>query len=232
MLNLGLMLAQEGAVDEALPRLHAAEERGLAEASWAIGKVLEGREDLQGAATAYRRGADAGIADAACGLGSVLEKLGDREGARAAFQRAQDLGHEGASRLLETMDIEVTAHASAAKWVQLVSSPRAARSSQLAMRVSRSPTELSALGRWPLGARRQRFRFRRSRATRKRQNGTSLRCTALSRLRAPRLVTPPPSSGRSIAPARIRDTSCVHCRGGSSRQRGDGEGAVGRKLRA
>jgi tetratricopeptide (TPR) repeat protein len=119
MLNLGLMLAQEGAVGEALPRLHAAEERGLAEASWAIGKVLEGREDLQGAATAYRRGADAGIADAACGLGSVLEKLGDREGARAAFQRAQDLGHEGASRLLEMMDIEVTAHASAAKWVQL-----------------------------------------------------------------------------------------------------------------
>jgi tetratricopeptide (TPR) repeat protein len=119
MLNLGLMLAQEGAVDEALPRLHAAEERGLAEASWAIGKVLEGREDLQGAATAYRRGADAGIADAACGLGSVLEKLGDREGARAAFQRAQDLGHEGASKILEMMDIEVTAHASAAKWVQL-----------------------------------------------------------------------------------------------------------------
>jgi tetratricopeptide (TPR) repeat protein len=119
MLNLGLMLAQQGAADEALPRLHAAEERGLAEASWAIGKLLEGREDLQGAATAYRRGADAGIADAACGLGTVLEKLGDREGARAAFQRAQDLGHEGASKILETMDIEVTAQASAAKWEHL-----------------------------------------------------------------------------------------------------------------
>ena len=122
MLNLGLMLAQEGALDDALPRLRAAEERGLAEASWAIGKLLEGREDLQGAATAYRRGADGGIADAACGLGSVLEKLGDREGARAAFQRAHDLGHEGASKILETMDIEVTANASAetaAKWAQL-----------------------------------------------------------------------------------------------------------------
>ena len=122
VLNLGLMLAQRGAVDEALPRLRAAEDRGLAEASWAIGKLLEDREDLQGAATAYRRGADSGNADAARGLGRVLEKLGDSEGARAAFQRAHDLGDEGASKMLETMDIEVTAHASvetAAKWAQL-----------------------------------------------------------------------------------------------------------------
>ncbi len=66
--------------------------------------------------------ADGGNAHAAYGLGSVLEKLGDRGGARAAFQRAHDLGHEGASKILETMDIEVTAHASAgtaAKWAQL-----------------------------------------------------------------------------------------------------------------
>lgn len=122
VLNLGLMLAQQGAVDEALPHLRVAEENGEAVASWAIGKLLEDREDFQGAATAYRRGANGGNAPAAYGLGSVLEKLGDHEGARAAFQRAHDLGHEGAGKILETMDIEVTAHASAetaAKWAQL-----------------------------------------------------------------------------------------------------------------
>lgn len=122
VLNLGLMLAQQGAVDEALPHLRAAEGNGDATASWAIGKLLEDREDLQGAATAYRRGADGGNAHAAYGLGSVLEKLGDREGAYAAFQRARDLGHEGASKVLERMDIEATAHASvetAAKWAPL-----------------------------------------------------------------------------------------------------------------
>jgi tetratricopeptide (TPR) repeat protein len=122
VLNLGLMLAEQGAVDEALVHLRVAEENGEAVASWAIGKLLEDRGDLQGAVPAYRRGADGGNAQAAYGLGMVLEKLGDHEGARAAFQRAHDLGHEGASKILETMDIEVTAHVSAetaARWAQL-----------------------------------------------------------------------------------------------------------------
>ena len=61
-LNLGLMLAHVGAPDEALAHLRAAEESGDPVASWAIGKILEGREDLQGAATAYRRSADGGNA--------------------------------------------------------------------------------------------------------------------------------------------------------------------------
>jgi tetratricopeptide (TPR) repeat protein len=122
VLNLGLMLAQQGAVDDALRYLHATEETDSATASWAIGKLLEGREDFQGAATAYRRSADAGNAHAAYGLGSVLEKLGDHEGARAALQRAHDLGHDGAGKVLESMDIEANARASvetAAKWAQL-----------------------------------------------------------------------------------------------------------------
>ncbi len=122
VLNLGLMLAQQGAVDEAIPHLRAAEESGDVTASWAIGKLLEGREDFRGAASAYQRGADGGNAHAAYGLGAVLTKLGDGEGARAAFQRARDLGHEGAAKVLETMDIEADAHASAetaAKWAQL-----------------------------------------------------------------------------------------------------------------
>jgi tetratricopeptide (TPR) repeat protein len=122
VLNLGLMFAQQGAVDEALPHLRAAEANGEVVASWAIGKLLEGREDFHGAATAYRRGADGGNAHAAYGLGSVLETLGDPEGARAALRRAHDLGHEGAGKMLESMDIEANARASvetAAKWAQL-----------------------------------------------------------------------------------------------------------------
>ena len=122
VLNLGLMLAQQGAVDEALRYLHAAEETDSAKASWAIGTLLEGREDLTGAAAAYRRGADSGNAHAAYGLGVVLMKLEDGEGARPAFQRAHDLGHEGAGKVLERMDIEATAHASAetaTKWAEL-----------------------------------------------------------------------------------------------------------------
>lgn len=121
-LNLGLLLAQHGAMDEALPHLRAAEESGDPNASWAIGKILEGRQDLRGAATAYRRGAEGGNGHAAFGLGAVLEKLGDREGARAAMQRAHDLGHENASKVLEHMDIEADARASAqstAEWAQL-----------------------------------------------------------------------------------------------------------------
>lgn len=122
VLNLGLMLAGQDAVDEALPYLRTAEETGDVTASWAIGKLLQEREDLQGAATAYRRGADGGNAHAAYGLGSVLEKLGDREGAWAAFQRAHDLGHQGAGEIIETMNIEAPARTSpetAAKWTQL-----------------------------------------------------------------------------------------------------------------
>ena len=49
-------------------------------------------------------------------------KSEDGQGARAAFQRAHDLGHEGAGGVLERMDIEATAHASAetaAKWAEL-----------------------------------------------------------------------------------------------------------------
>ena len=107
-LNLGLMLAQEGAADDALPHLRAAEETGPdpAAASWAIGKLLEDREDFDGAASAYRRGAEGGNVDAAYGLGVVLERLGDRDGARTAMQRARDLGHEGAGKVLEAMDRE------------------------------------------------------------------------------------------------------------------------------
>ncbi len=122
VLNLGLLLAQQGEADEALPHLRAAEESGEVAASWAIGKLLEDGGDLQGAATAYRRGADGGNANAAFNLGSVLEKLGDRDGARAAMQRAHELGHDGASKVLEVIDIEATAHASAetaAKWAEL-----------------------------------------------------------------------------------------------------------------
>jgi tetratricopeptide (TPR) repeat protein len=82
---------------------------------------------LAGAERAYREadelhGADGGNAHAAYGLGSVLEKSGDREGARAAFQRAHDLGHEGAGKLLETMDNEMTAHESpetASRWAEM-----------------------------------------------------------------------------------------------------------------
>jgi tetratricopeptide (TPR) repeat protein len=60
--NLGLLLLQQGAVDEALPYLRTAEDAGLPEGSWGIGKLLEDRQDFQGAATAYRRGADGGHA--------------------------------------------------------------------------------------------------------------------------------------------------------------------------
>ncbi len=84
--------------------LRAAEEVEYPTASWAIGKILEEREDLEGAATAYRRGADGGNPHAAYGLGSVLEKMGDREGAVTAFERARDLGHEGAGKLLEALE--------------------------------------------------------------------------------------------------------------------------------
>jgi tetratricopeptide (TPR) repeat protein len=122
ILNLGLMLAQQGAVDEALRYLHAADEADSGKASWAIGTLLEGREDLTGAAAAYRRGADSGNANAAYGLGVVLMKSEDGEGARVAFQKAHDLGHEGAGGVLERMDIEATAYASAetaAKWAEL-----------------------------------------------------------------------------------------------------------------
>lgn len=70
VLNLGLMLAQQGAVDEALQHLRAAEENGEAVASWAIGKLLEGREDFQGAATAYRRGAAMRLAMPAASISS------------------------------------------------------------------------------------------------------------------------------------------------------------------
>jgi tetratricopeptide (TPR) repeat protein len=122
VLNLGLMLAEQGAVDEALPHLRAAEENGEAGASWAIGKLLRGRGDFRGAATAYRHGADGGNADAAYGLGVVLTELDDPEGARAAFQRAHDLGHDNASKALEVMDMAAAADASAetaAKWAQL-----------------------------------------------------------------------------------------------------------------
>jgi hypothetical protein len=36
VLNLGLLFAQEGAVDEAIPHLRSAEGKGFPEASWAI----------------------------------------------------------------------------------------------------------------------------------------------------------------------------------------------------
>lgn len=103
VLNLGLLLAQQGAVDQALTYLRAAEERSPAEASWAIGKLLEDQDDLSGAEPAYRRASEAGNADAAYGLGAVLLKLNRQPEARVAFERARELGHEGAGKLLESL---------------------------------------------------------------------------------------------------------------------------------
>ena len=45
-LNLGLLLAQEGVVEEALQHLRSAEEKGFPEGAWAIGCLLDGRDDL------------------------------------------------------------------------------------------------------------------------------------------------------------------------------------------
>jgi tetratricopeptide (TPR) repeat protein len=102
-LNLGLMLAERGELDEALEHLSVAQENGDATASWGIGKILEDKGDLMGSAAAYRLGADGGNPQAAFGLGVVLMKADDLEGARLAFQRAIDLGHEGAHKVLDAI---------------------------------------------------------------------------------------------------------------------------------
>jgi tetratricopeptide (TPR) repeat protein len=95
-MNLGLLYADLGDVDNAIPHLKTAEDRGIAQAAYVIGRLFEGRDDLWGAEAAYRRADAAGDKDAAYGLASVLMKHDDVQSARDAFVRARDRGHEGA----------------------------------------------------------------------------------------------------------------------------------------
>ncbi|HEY1914300.1 MAG TPA: tetratricopeptide repeat protein [Streptosporangiaceae bacterium] len=118
LLNLGLVLRQEGDTNQALPYLLSAEEKGSPEASRAIGEILEDRGDLKSAEVAYRRAAAAGHAKAAFAHGAVLVKLNDTEAARVAFRRAHNLGNDDARKILEFMDQQATKD-QATTWAKL-----------------------------------------------------------------------------------------------------------------
>jgi len=106
LVNLGLMLAEDGAGDEALPHLQRAADAGVAAGFWGIGKIHEERSEWSTAANAYRSGARLG--DPACSfrLGIVLFELHDRIGAKAAFLEAHDRGHKHAAELLAALERE------------------------------------------------------------------------------------------------------------------------------
>jgi tetratricopeptide (TPR) repeat protein len=94
-LNLGLMLADMGEVDDALRYLRIArDQHGDVEAHWAIGKLLEGKGDRMAAIESYQTGAAAGHAPAAFALGVVMHDLGEGDGAKGASKRASELGDD------------------------------------------------------------------------------------------------------------------------------------------
>ena len=105
-LNLGLMLAEDGAGDEALPHLQRAADGGDSAGFWGIGKIHEQRQEWAAAAEAYGSGAQLGDPACSYGLGVALFQLGDREGAKAAFLEARDRGHQGAVDLLTAFERE------------------------------------------------------------------------------------------------------------------------------
>ncbi|MGN6664552.1 MAG: tetratricopeptide repeat protein [Solirubrobacterales bacterium] len=94
--NLGVVLKEQGRIEEAEEALKRADAGGLGVSASNLGFLLQAKGDIKGAEAAFRRAADRGSGSGAFNLGLVLLQRDDLAGAEKAFQRAHELGDKDA----------------------------------------------------------------------------------------------------------------------------------------
>lgn len=116
MLNLGLLLADRGALDGAQARFHQAAEFSV-EGAVHLGALLRERGDLEGARFWLGRAAASGHRPVMADFGAVLRQLGDIEGARTWFQRGAEAGDVEAMAGLGALLGELGDRPAASTWL-------------------------------------------------------------------------------------------------------------------
>jgi tetratricopeptide (TPR) repeat protein len=95
--NLGILLAQQGSVGEAMDAFRRADELGDGAAASNLGVLLQERGDIAGAEVAYRRADERGDVLGAFNLGTLLADQGRIEEAVDAFRGGDELGDGAAA---------------------------------------------------------------------------------------------------------------------------------------
>lgn len=96
--NNGSRLEAGGDIDAALAAYRSGHAEGCTECSNALGRLLAGRRDIDGAEAAFRRAWDGGSVNGAHNLGILLEfDRADLLGAMEVWAWADDRGHAGAA---------------------------------------------------------------------------------------------------------------------------------------
>ena len=94
--NLGVLLAEQGDLDDAEILLRQACELGEANGMYNLGVLLERRSELTEAETRYRQAIELGHAEAVFNLGVLLAKRDELAEAETLYREAAELGHSGA----------------------------------------------------------------------------------------------------------------------------------------